>query len=95
MVGSTLVNGHSATEYAVPVPAMSETLSAAGTRPVHISVKPLTLYVWLNHQGRIVCTQATQIETTDSRTVRTTTMVNLSNFGDSVHIVAPTLLTPG
>jgi hypothetical protein len=85
VLGSSAVNGQHTTEYAVQIPA---TRRADAPSEV-FRAGPFKLDVWLNDKGRIVRTEAKQIVTIGSIKFASTTLVNLSHFGEPVHIVAP------
>ena len=84
------MNGQHTTEYAVQ---MLATRRADAPSEV-FRADPFKLDVWLNDKGRIVRTESKQIVTVGSIKFTSTTLVNLSHFGESVHIVAPVDVTP-
>ena len=88
-VGINVIDGHPATEYAVAVPAITDSLAVPGSKTQYIEVRPFILDVWLNRSGVIVCTSATQIATGNGSIVSGRTVITLSGFGEPVHISAP------
>ena len=93
-VGTARVNGLPSTEYALSFPAEVRSLPIKGNKTQHISVRPFVVDVWLNRAGQIVRTSARQVATDNGSTVKSSTMVTLSRFGEPVHIVAPQPLVP-
>lgn len=95
IVGTNIVSGHPAIEYALSIPAENRILPLPGSKTQRLTIKSFTLDVWLNRTGEIVCTSASQVTEDNGTTVRSRTMVTLSRFGEPVHIAAPThLATP-
>ncbi len=93
-LGMTTVQGRPVTEYALPIPGSMNTVPLPGGRTHHIVVRPFTEDVWLDRSGRIVRTAAVTVEADDGRTVAGRTMVTLSRFGESIHIMAPRPVIP-
>ena len=89
LVGTNVVNGSPATEYALSFPAENHVLPVTGVKTQHLTTRPFTLDVWLNRAGEIVCTTAVQIARDNGTTYRSRTMVTLSRFGEPLHIVGP------
>jgi hypothetical protein len=96
--GSQIVDGATATEYSVPVPASVQAIreSDARNRPyeAHVHYAPFTLTVWLDGAGRIVRTSGTVVSSMAGTpgTVHQSTTTTLSAFGEPVHIVAPAVV---
>ena len=93
-VGITSVDGQPATGYALSIPGTDSLEPLPQARTQHITVKPITLEVWLDRSGRIVRTFAVTVVEDGTRTVTSKTTVTLSRFGEPIHIVAPQPLVP-
>jgi hypothetical protein len=72
------------------MPATHRSEASFATNPLVLSVKPFRLDVWLDAKGRIIRTESKQSVTSGTLAFTSTTIVTLSNFGEPVHIVAPT-----
>jgi len=98
--GHREIDGRATTEYLVPVPGSvrSVALTDSHNRPytARFTTAPFTLAVWLDGAGRIVRTSGAEVVTSPepTGTVRATTTVTLSAFGEPVHIVAPARTQP-
>ena len=58
VVGSKMIDGQRTTEYALRMAGAIHALSAPGGRTVTLKVRPFTLDIWLDMEGRIVATRA-------------------------------------
>jgi hypothetical protein len=99
--GHREIDGRATTEYLVPVPSTERNVplsdSSNHSYTARFTTAPFTLAVWLDGAGRIVRTSGSVVITSPrpTGTVRQTTTVTLSAFGEPVHIVAPTTTRRG
>jgi hypothetical protein len=90
VVGPAMIDGHSSTEYALTMPGQIQALRDPGGRTAALKVRPFTLDVWLDMEGRIVATSASVIASEgNEELVRSTTSTRLSGFGEPLDIKAP------
>jgi len=99
VAGTDQVDGQPATKYLVPIPRTTRTVALTNSenKPYneYFRTTPFVLSVWLDGDGRIVRTQATQTITTSEaswrgRAVESST-TTLSDFGEPVQITAPSI----
>jgi len=100
VLGTTMVDGRPAIEFAVTMPGGTSTQSGPGGGIQHITVAPFVAHVWLDGRGRIVQTSATVVVTDIPPpaslgsspvpiTYSSTSTATLSRFGEPVHLSRP------
>ncbi len=90
VVGSKMIDDQRTTEFALTMAGAIHALSAPGGRTATLKVRPFTLDIWLDMEGRIVATRASVVASEgNEELVRSTTSTHLSDFGEPLDIKAP------